>query len=81
VDNFGKGDRVSQAQYGPGTIAETNSVHTRIDFDNQGLRTFVTRLVVLQATAEPAPVRAKVRRGVRSPSAAVKRAEAARETP
>jgi hypothetical protein len=71
VETFGKGDRVNQAQYGPGTITDTNSMHTRIEFDNHGLHTFVTRLVVLEATAEPAPVRAKGRRVRRSPSKAV----------
>jgi hypothetical protein len=67
VETFGKGDRVSQANYGSGTITDSNSEHTRIDFDNHGPRTFLTRLVVLAATAEPAPVRVKGRRAKRLP--------------
>ncbi len=52
-----KGDRVVQAQYGPGTIAEANAQHTIIDFDNFGSRTFITSMVTLERTSEPAPVK------------------------
>ena len=50
-----KGDRVVQPTYGPGTLVEVNEHHTVIDFDEHGRRVFATRLVVLQATSEPAP--------------------------
>ena len=50
-----KGDRVVQPNYGPGTLVEVNEHHTVIDFDEHGRRVFATRLVVLQATNEPAP--------------------------
>jgi hypothetical protein len=57
------GDRVMQPQYGPGTITNVNEYHTVIDFDEHGVRTFATRLVVLERTKTPAPVRtAKPRR-------------------
>ena len=36
-------------------LVEVNEHHTVIDFDGHGRRTFATRLVVLQATNEPAP--------------------------
>ncbi len=65
-----KGDRVVQAQYGPGTVAEANAQHTVIDFDNHGSRTFVTSMVTLERTSEPAPVRPSARRA-RSKKAAV----------
>jgi hypothetical protein len=65
---FAKGDRVIQAQYGPGTLTEVNEHHTVIDFDQHGLRKFVTRLVELQATNEPAPARR--RGGSRKPRTA-----------
>ena len=42
---FVKGDRVVQPQYGSGTIVEANEHHTVIDFDTEGVRRFVTRLV------------------------------------
>jgi RNA polymerase-interacting CarD/CdnL/TRCF family regulator len=44
---FVKGDRVVQPQYGSGTIVEANEHHTVIDFDTEGVRRFVTRLVTL----------------------------------
>jgi hypothetical protein len=55
MKGWSKGDRVVQVTYGPGTLVEVNEHHTVIDFDGHGRRTFATRLVVLQATNEPAP--------------------------
>lgn len=62
VKIYSKGDRVSQAQYGAGTITDANVTHTVIDFDQHGVRRFVTNMVVLETTTEPAPVRTKARR-------------------
>ncbi len=56
---FAKGDRVSHEVYGPGTLANVDEYHTVIDFDHHGRRTFVTKMVVLQSTDEPAPARSK----------------------
>ncbi len=68
---FTVGDRVTQAQYGPGTITGVNEFHTVIDFDEHGIHTFSTPLVVLQRTSTPAPVKvAKARR--RAPRATAK---------
>ena len=50
-----KGDRVSQAQYGPGTITDLDTYHTVIDFDAHGPRRFLTNRVVLEPTSEPGP--------------------------
>ncbi len=50
-----KGDRVTQANYGAGTILEMDTYHTLIDFDAHGLRRFATNLVVLAPTKEPGP--------------------------
>ena len=44
-----------QPTYGAGTLVEVNEHHTVIDFDEDGRKTFATRLVALQATNEPAP--------------------------
>ena len=55
MKNWSKGDRVTQPTYGAGTLVEVNEHHTVIDFDEHGRRVFATRLVVLQATSEPAP--------------------------
>jgi hypothetical protein len=55
MKGWSKGDRVVQPTYGAGTLVEVNEHHTVIDFDEHGRRTFSSRLVVLQATSEPAP--------------------------
>ena len=53
------GARVSQGNYGPGTVLESNEYHTVIDFDEHGVRRFVTTIVDLKTTTVPAPVKAK----------------------
>lgn len=55
---YAKGDRVAHTQYGPGTLTDVNEHHTVIEFDHHGTHRFVTRLVVLESTTEPAPPRA-----------------------
>lgn len=50
-----KGDRVTQANYGAGTVTDVNAHHTVIDFDEHGVRTFVTNLVKLEPTTEARP--------------------------
>ena len=69
---FSKGDRVTQPNYGAGTITEANAYHTVIEFDAHGIRTFVTDRVVLEPTDEPAPARAK---GARTKRATRKKVE------
>ncbi|HEY8550107.1 MAG TPA: hypothetical protein VIL35_09150 [Vicinamibacterales bacterium] len=54
---FAVGDRVVQAEYGAGTVTSADVRHTVIDFDNHGVRRFVTSMVSLTSTTEPAPVR------------------------
>jgi hypothetical protein len=61
MKNWSKGDRVAQPTYGAGTLVEVNEHHTVIDFDEHGRKVFATRLVVLQASNEPAPHTAAVR--------------------
>jgi hypothetical protein len=55
VPLFSAGDRVSQAQYGDGTVMVADEFHTVIDFDVHGSRTFSTRLVQLDRTSTIAP--------------------------
>ena len=59
---YSAGDRVTQPQYGPGTVTAANERHTVIEFDNGGVRTFVTAMVTLETTSEPAPPRVKAAR-------------------
>ena len=63
---WSKGDRVVQPTYGSGTLVEVNEHHTVIEFDEHGRKTFATRLVVLQATSEPAPTKAPRKRATKA---------------
>ena len=63
VPVYAAGDRVSQSQYGHGTVTTANQYHTVIDFDEHGPRTFATPLVHLERSSTAAPVKpAKSRR-------------------
>jgi hypothetical protein len=53
------GDRVSQAQYGTGTVTYANQYHTIIEFDDGRTSTFVTTLVELTASDTVAPAKPK----------------------
>jgi hypothetical protein len=59
---FAKGSRVMQSQYGSGTVASSDERYTIIEFDNHGRRTFVTDMVTLGASDEPAPNRPEKKR-------------------
>ena len=66
---YSVGDRVSQSQYGHGTITVANDHHTVIEFDEHGSRTFATRLVRLERSttlAPPKPVKTRRRVAVRA---------------
>ena len=54
---YESGARVSQAQYGHGTVTRSDVNHTRIDFDDHGLRTFSTLRAQLEPSNTPAPVK------------------------
>ena len=54
---FAKGSRVMQSQYGSGTVTTSDERYTVIEFDNNGKKTFVTDMVTLGPTDEPAPNR------------------------
>ena len=68
---YATGARVSQAQYGAGTVTSADEHHTRIEFDEHGPRTFSTVRVSLTPSDTPAPVKvAKTRkRAVKAGSA------------
>jgi hypothetical protein len=55
---FKVGDRVTQPNYGDGTITGADDHHIVIDFDGHGVKRFATGLVVLERTSAPAPARA-----------------------
>ncbi len=60
------GDRVTQAQYGDGTVSSVNEYHVRIDFDVHGIRTFASSRVALVASSTLAPVKAPAARRKRA---------------
>jgi hypothetical protein len=63
VKLFAKNSRVSQANYGAGTVTSSDERYTVIEFDAHGRRVFLTDMVTLSKTDEPAPNRpAKERR-------------------
>ncbi len=64
---FSIGDRVSQPQYGAGTVAAANEYHTTINFDEHGSRTFATPIVKLERSETVAPPRAKAVRRKAAP--------------
>jgi hypothetical protein len=68
---YATGARVSQANYGAGTVTSADEHHTRIEFDEHGPRTFSTVRVSLTPSDTPAPVKvAKTRkRAVKATSA------------
>ncbi len=66
---FAKGNRVTQPDYGSGTITSTDERYTVIEFDNHGRRVFVTDMVTLGKSDEPAPDR-PAKRTRKSPKAA-----------
>lgn len=68
---FTKGNRVSQPNYGAGTVVSSDERYTVIEFDNHGRRVFITDMVTLGKTDEPAPAKpAKGRRKKAAPKAA-----------
>ena len=72
---YSPGARVSQAQYGDGTVTSADEYHTRIEFDDHGPRTFSTVRVSLTPSTSLAPVKvAKSRK--RTPKVAVAAAKA-----
>ena len=79
--SFKVGDRVVQANYGAGTITGADDHHTVINFDEHGVKTFATGLVVLERTASPAPQKAaKARRTTKSATTVPKAGTSASKT-
>lgn len=74
---FAKDSRVTQPNYGAGTVMSSDERYTVIEFDLHGRRRFVTEMVTLAKTDEPAPAKpAKARRKKSTDAAAKKTADA-----
>ena len=48
-------DRIDHSVYGLGTIVEVNEQHTTIDFDEVGIKKFMTSMVGLSSSSTSAP--------------------------
>lgn len=59
VHRYSVGDRVSQSQYGTGTVTMVDERHTIIAFDDHGVRTFITAMVRLEPSDTAQPVKPK----------------------
>lgn len=60
-----QGQTIRHEQYGVGTVTESNSDRTTIDFDNYGLKKFVTSIWSAELVGESAGDRPTRRRGRR----------------
>ena len=61
--SFRKDDRVSHARFGPGVVIDVDARYAIIEFDEAGVRKFVSTLVQLDRCGLPLPVKpAAVRR-------------------
>jgi hypothetical protein len=60
---FKKGDDITHFQYGLGVVAEPNDEHTHIDFHLQGMKKFVTTIMVVEhARGTPTARRKRTRK-------------------
>ena len=60
-----EGQTIRHEQYGIGTVTESNNDRTTIDFDNHGLKKFVTSIWTAELIGEPPTDRSPRRRGRR----------------
>lgn len=60
-----EGQTIRHEQYGVGTVTESNSDRTTIDFDNHGVKKFVTSIWSAEVVGDLAPGRQTRRRGRR----------------
>ena len=56
------GEYIKHGQYGCGVIKESNPSRTTIDFDEHGIKLFVTSLMMVEAAEGVPPKRKRVRR-------------------
>jgi hypothetical protein len=54
---FAVADRVHHSEYGHGKVTVVNDRHTSIEFDDAGVKKFVTDLVQLTRSDSPSPVK------------------------
>src|SRR5208282_6771875 len=65
VQTLGEGQAIRHDQYGLGVVTESNGERTTIDFDNHGVKKFVTSIWSAELIGEPPTERPTKRRGRR----------------
>jgi hypothetical protein len=65
VQILSEGQTIRHQQYGIGTVTESNVERTTIDFDDHGVKKFVTSIWVAELVGEPPAGRPARRRGRR----------------
>ncbi|MGA8767741.1 MAG: hypothetical protein WB559_12045 [Candidatus Acidiferrales bacterium] len=60
-----EGQAIRHDQYGLGTVTESNVERTTIEFDNHGVKKFVTSIWSAELIGEPPAIRPTKRRGRR----------------
>jgi hypothetical protein len=68
VQTLVEGQAVKHEQYGVGVVTESNNERTTIDFDNHGVKKFVTSIWTAELIGEP-PAQPPARRRGRRKSA------------
>lgn len=65
--SFRKDARVAHTRFGPGVVIDADARYTIIEFDEAGVRKFVTDLVRLERSELPVPIKpAPVKRRLRA---------------
>jgi hypothetical protein len=72
VQVLGEGQAVLHEIYGAGVVTESNSERTTIDFDDHGVKKFVTSIWVAELVGEAPDKPVKPKRGGRRKKAAAK---------
>ena len=64
MKRFEVGSRVVEPTYGLGSVVAVEDAYTRVQFDEHGMKKFLTSMSKLEPSDEPAPagVRGKVRK-------------------
>lgn len=77
MKRFEVGSRVVEPTYGLGSIIAIEDAYVRVQFDEHGVKKFLTSLARLEPSSEPAPARGagKTRRRRKAPVKVAEQAE------
>ena len=78
---FDVGARVCEPTYGPGSVIAVEDAYTRIQFDDNTVRKFLTSLARLEPSSEPAPAAKPARARKRKTAPAAKPPNAGKAPP